>query len=477
MRDRVRLALCAVLVAGPFVLAFFAGGYFEKPRLYAGIGACLLLAAAAIASPRPLPASLPGRFALGGLALLFAWTAASIAWAPLSSPAVADADRLLLYLTAFAAALAVLDRRATVRVLEPAIVAGALVVVLYGLSERVLPGVFDIPRDATALGRLSRPLTYWNAMGAMCALGLVLAVRVAGDATRQAWMRPAAAAAAVPLGVGVYLSFSRGAIAAVIVGLALIALLAHGRAQLRALPAALVPTLVACVTAALLDGVRALEGSLPTREGQGAAMLGALVVLTAAAALAQRMLIRLERSTDARLGEPMSSGAARLAAAGVVVVVIAGFTLAASSSERRAVAPSGATTARLVSLESVRGDYWRIALDGFADHPLRGLGSGGFAVLWLRERTITQGASDAHSLYIETLAELGLVGLIGLGLFLGGIAWGGLRAWRRDPVLSAGLIAGGALWLLHAGLDWLWEMPAVALPFLLLAAALVRTGG
>jgi O-antigen ligase len=473
VRDRGRLALTAALVAGPFALAFFSGGYFDEPRLYAGLAACALLVAAALVSRRPLPGSAPGRLALAGLALLTAWTAASIAWAPLSSPAVADADRLLLYLAGFAAALAALDTRAAIRVLEPGIALGALAIVLYGLSERLLPGVFDIPRDATALGRLSRPLTYWNAMGATCALGLVLATRVAGDATRQAWMRPVAAAAAVPLGVGVYLSFSRGAIAAVVAGLVVLALIARERAQIRALPVTLVPALVACVVAGLLDGVRALEGPLGTREGEGAAMLAVLLGLMAAAGLAQRALVRRDAATAGHVA-PMSSRASRFAAAGFVVVVVAGFTLAATSSERRAATPAGATSARLVSVESVRGDYWRIALDAFAEHPLRGLGSGGFAVVWLREREIPQGAVDAHSLYVETAAELGLVGLAALAVFLAGLAWGAVRAYRRDPVASAGLIAATSVWLLHAGLDWLWEMPAVTLPVLLMAAAVLR---
>src|SRR4051794_20393815 len=139
---------------GPFVLAFKSGGYFDEPRLYAGLVACALVAIAAIVSPRPLPRARPGRLALAGLALLAIWVALSILWAPLSTPAVADADRLLLYLAGFTAALALLDTRAAVRALEPAVALGCLAVVAFGLSERVLPGVFTLHHDASAFGRL-----------------------------------------------------------------------------------------------------------------------------------------------------------------------------------------------------------------------------------------------------------------------------------------------------------------------------------
>ena len=37
---------------------------------------------------------------------------------------------------------------------------------------------------------------------------------------------------------------------------------------------------------------------------------------------------------------------------------------------------------------------------------------------------------------------------------------------------EAGLIAALALWAVHAGVDWDWEMPALTLVALLIAAAL-----
>src|SRR4051794_25641583 len=90
-----RAILAALVLLGPVVLTFAKGGYFDVPRLVAGVGACLLVAAAALIAP--LPRDRASLTALAGLAALTAWTGASIAWAPLNDPATADFERLLLY--------------------------------------------------------------------------------------------------------------------------------------------------------------------------------------------------------------------------------------------------------------------------------------------------------------------------------------------------------------------------------------------
>jgi O-antigen ligase len=149
---------------------------------------------------------------------------------------------------------------------------------------------------------------------------------------------------------------------------------------------------------------------------------------------------------------------------------------AAASTERRTVArtpPEGATATRLTALGSHRYEYWKVALRTFADHPFHGVGSGGFAVVWLRERKQGESAQDAHSLYLETAAELGLVGLAALALMLVGVALSAHAALRRDPRLTAAWCAALAAWALHAALDWDWEMPAVTLVALVLSGAVL----
>ena len=308
MRRLAGAAATAVLLAGPFVLAFFSGGFFDRPRLTAALVAWLLVGVAALVSPVPLPRALPGRLALGSLALLCALTALSLEWGPLAQDVVDDTGRLLLYLGVLVAAVALLRGARARAALEPVLAGGALVVVLYGLSERFLPGVIELARSTTAAGRLEQPLTYWNAMGGMAALGIVLATRVAGDPERSPVLRAAAAAAAVPLGLGVYMSFSRGALLSACLGLLALCVLAPAlRAQARACLVAAAAAGLAAGAAAALPATRTLEGG--GRTAQGAVLLAAVLLLAAgSAALAARAPAGTRAPPDGAAGTASRSG-------------------------------------------------------------------------------------------------------------------------------------------------------------------------
>ena len=123
----------------------------------------------------------------------------------------------------------------------------------------------------------------------------------------------------------------------------------------------------------------------------------------------------------------------------------------------------GATTARLGSASSNRADYWRVAWEAAGDQPLQGLGPGGFGPVWLQERPYPEAVKDAHSLPLETLTELGLVGLALLLTLVGAVAVGARDALRADAALAAGPTAVAATWFVHAAIDWDWEMPALTL--------------
>jgi O-Antigen ligase len=467
-----RAALTAVptgLLLLPVVLAFFSGAFFEGARLIAAICAWALLALAALAVPGlPLPGAKPARAALVALAGLAAWTWIAASWS--SSPAGADQELelALLYLPALAAgAIAWSDRRAA-RMVEPALAAGALIVIGYGLSGRLLPGVVHLHATARAGGRLEQPMTYWNATGALAAIGLVLCARLAGDVTRPRALRIAAAAAAAPLGMGAYLSFSRGAIACLLAGLAALVAFDRSRAQLRAALIALGAGALAGAAAAPFGAVRALHPGHATAEGL--AVLALLAVIAAGAALLQ-----------ARAGERRSP--LRLRAAPVVAVVVAlallpyaAVVLAERGGPSRDAA-FGATNARLSDVGTHRLSYWRVAVDVAADHPIAGAGPGAFAVEWLRRRTIDERVRNAHSLELQTLADLGLVGLALLAGVLAATALAARRVLGADRALAAGPAAAALTWALHAGLDWDWEMPAVTLVAVALAGLLLCRAG
>jgi hypothetical protein len=460
-----------VLVTGPTALAFFSGGFFDRPRLVAGIVAWALVVVAAVTAARPLPRSVPGRLALAGLSLLTAWTAVSLAWAPLSGRAQDDLQRLLLYLPFFIASVALLRRPLVRRWLEPAVVLGALTVIGYGLAERLLPGLIELDRSRTATGRLEQPLSYWNALGAVAAIGLVLAIRIAGDPERSKWVRGTAAAAGVPLGLGVYLSFSRGALAAVAAGLVvLVALAPEARPQLRSALAILGAAAAAALVASRLPGVESLRIGQTGDPGEGLLMLAMLVLLALAAAAV--VVYRPPRQPKPR--SLRSSRPAIVLTVSVVALLAAAIAATALEGKPQGVSPQRTVGAeRLGSIDSNRYRYWRVAIESWADRPLVGLGSGGFLVEWRKRRDRVDQAGDAHSLYIETAAELGLVGLGLLLVFLGGIGASTVRLYRLDQAAATGPAAALAAWALHAGLDWDWEMPALTLMALLLGAAAV----
>lgn len=123
---------------------------------------------------------------------------------------------------------------------------------------------------------------------------------------------------------------------------------------------------------------------------------------------------------------------------------------------------------------NIRWTFWRAALQDYRGHPVLGSGAGDFGHYWGFHRTTLLGALDAHSLYVESLEELGPLGLALVLAFVGTVLH---AAWRGRP--ESALAAGGfVVWAVHAGIDWDWELPAVTLPAVMLGAVvLLRADG
>lgn len=465
MRNAALTGARAVLLGGPTALAFFSGGYFDEARAWAGLGAWALVVVALLLDPRALPRGRAAWLALAGLAGLAAWTLLSITWAPVAGSAYDAGQLVILYVGALLAAVMLLRGRRTQWAVEPALAAGALIVIGYGISERLLPGVLHFARSSSAEGRLEQPLTYWNAMGELAAIGLLLCARLVGDATRPAALRSAAAAAAAPLGMGLYISFSRGALFAFVAGLVALVVLAPRLEQFLGILTTVVAGALAAAAAAPFSGVTGLAGHQATRERQGAIVLALLVVIAAAAAITQWFLTR-RGSREIRLPRRAPWIAVAVICAGLALAIVAG------AKEQTSQTLSGGA-GRLLTLNSNRYAYWRVAIRAFEHAPLRGVGAGGWAVWWLRYRTVPEFAQDAHSLPLQTLAELGLVGLALLAAFLAGIGLAARAAQRAVPALAAGPIAAFVVYIAHSPLDWDWQMPAVTLVAIALAGALL----
>ena len=344
--------------------------------------------------PRAPPASRGGRAAVAGLVLLACWVLASMAWAPLPGPAWHDAQRVALYAGGLLAAHGLLSRRQGRLAVEPALVGGALVIALYALSERLLPGLVELERSVAALGRLNQPLTYWNAEGSVMAVALVLALRLGGTPERPRALRLGALTGAPWLGLACT-GACRGA-------------------PSRRWPSAC--SQCCCwTTAAPRSGPRSWASppvfrSSPRRSCSRASRAPTAAPATGCGAGGGARRVRPGRLAGARwVGGAMAGGRqARLSlspAMGAVLVagivaLGAAVTVAGGSDPPESPGPR-ADAGRLQSLGSNRGEYWSVALGVAADHPLVGHGSGSFEVDWSRERTITEGVRDAHSLVLD----------------------------------------------------------------------------
>lgn len=465
-----RAALSTALLlalAGPTALAFFAGGYFDEARTWAGVAAWAAVVLAVIGG-----APMPQRRALlpiGALALLAIWTLLSINWAPIAGNAYHAGQIVVLYAGVLLGTSMLLRGRA-VRWVEPGLAAGALIVIGYGMSERLLPGLLHFARSASAQGRLEQPLTYWNAMGELAAIGLVLCARLAGDSVRAARLRIPAAAASGILGMGLYVSFSRGALFACAAGLVALVIASGRREQLTATLSCAFAAALGAVAAAPFAAVASLQGTTSARESQGAIVLALLIVITLAAAAGQWWLIRRERAGRLRLVRRAPLWAAAGICAGLAIAIVLG-----AKENSTAPQPLSGGATRLVTLQSNRYDYWDVALRAFGQQPVHGVGAGGWSVYWLRWRTVDEFAQDAHSLPLQVLAELGVVGLALLAAFLAGVALAASSALRVSSY-AVGPVAGFVAYIAHAPLDWDWQMPAVTLIAMVLAGALLAIG-
>jgi hypothetical protein len=459
--------LAVLGLAGPTVLAFFTGGYFNETQAWAGLVAWALVAAAAIVlGPRALPRAAPVWWAIGGLAGLAAWTLLSMTWALVPGYAYHAGQLAMLYLGALVAGTLLLRSAPARRLLEPALVAGTVVVIGYGLSERLLPGLLSFQRSFSAGGRLEQPLTYWNAMGELAAIGFVLSARLAGDRSREVWLRALSAAAAGPLGLGLYLSFSRGALFAAIAGIVSLVVLVARAEQFRSLAVAIGAALVCSGVSAPFAGLTNLSGSRGTRESQGAVVLAVLAVVCLAAGALQARLATGERTLAVRLARWAPGVAALVISLTLALAIVLG-------TKETSKAPLAAGASRLTTLRSDRYDYWRVALRAFGDQPLHGIGAENWWLYWLHYRHTNSDAHDAHSLELQTLAELGIVGELMLIVLVGGVAVAARRGYREAPEAVAGLVAGAIVWLVHSPLDWDWQMPAVTLVAVALAGGLL----
>ncbi len=474
--ERLRMALPTVLLALLLTLvALQRGGYFAESWGLPTAACGWIVAMVALLGDRQRLrrielVQLASLFALGAFSLL------SALWAPGGlGEALPQAQLLTLDATALAAAL-MLFRRPTP--LVTTVWACLVAISLVGLGTRLFPtnAVGNISDES----RLSQPLGYWNSLGLWAVMALLLSA-VLASRSRSVILRATAAASSVPCAATLYFTFSRGAWVALATGLLIAIMVDLRRLGLLAWVILIAPW--PGIGVLLASRSHGLTGAAPTLEQarhDGASLAAALVLLAIVAASVALSLTHLER----RWRIPRAARVAfasflvvscALGLAGTTAQFGAPWTIAIRAAHRFDAPPRFGgrdLNGRLFDLSSNgRVALWRLGWQDAKRHPLLGSGAGTYASEWFRNRPLELDATNAHELYLETLAELGPLGLALLLVALGAPLVAARRA-RRHP-LAAGATAAYVAFLVHVAVDWDWQLAAVSLAALSCAATLL----
>jgi hypothetical protein len=446
-RSILEVAVVFVAVVG---LALSNGGFFPHAWTVAAAGLFSLIALSLLLG-EDFQLGRLDRAWLSLLVGLIGWTALSIVWSENPSATLDEVRRGLVYVAALGAVLLFAGSRSVFRLVAAnwaacaAVVAYALLLYLLRAGSRV---------DPFQAALLFRPLGYANALGILAGIGTVLAVGLTANETGTP-LGMLSAASVSPFAATLFLTGSRGSSVAAAVGLTAMFVVERDRPSLVAALCVLAPG--AAVIVALSDRSslvdQTISGARATHAGY--LLLAAIVVVGAAMAVASRAIARISGWIR---GRPFAH---RLLAAAAFVTIVVGVVVA------------GRGWRDHFTNEGYRPTYWHVAWIEYRAHPWLGSGAGTFGDYWLRLGIpgAAGGALDAHNLYLETLAEVGPVGLALLVATLAVplVATVGVR---RRPFVPVALGGYSAL-LAHAALDWDWEVPAVMLAGLFCGAAII----
>ncbi|QYJ15088.1 hypothetical protein Rxycam_00900 [Rubrobacter xylanophilus DSM 9941] len=457
------------------------GGYYVEGWAPVALAVAALLLALAATGALGKMRSAWSAAAAGLFTGYAAWTFLSLLWSQDLGEAWQGAGLTLLYLLTFWASLSLVANGASRRWVFVALVLGPAVVAAITLS-RLVPQAEELFVN----GRLLGTTGYFNAEAAFLLLPFWVAIYLAGSRRVNPLLRAASLAAAALCSQLAVLTQSRGAVLALAVSLPVFFLLSGRRLR---------------GAMALLPAAAALAATFPGLNrvylaGEGAALEEALrragphvwlAVLAAGAwGLGWALLDARWRPSP---GVARAAGAAALAA-GLLFVAAGGAAFYAREGnpvrwgqERleafRSNDASGQEQSRYLSASgSGRLTMWRVAWEDFTRHPVLGVGTHNYEATYYRLREERAGyVRQPHSLPLEVLAERGVVGgalffgFLGVCLAAGLRRLAGLNAEGRAQLAVAA--AAVTYWLVHSGLEWFWQFPAIMMPAMIYLSLLV----
>ncbi len=467
------VAGAGILIGG---LAAADGGYFAGSWSWSALALVWALAMI-FALGRPVG---PGKrelfFGMAAIAVP-AFAFLSSVWSQASN-ALLDGQRDLVYALVVVTAL-VAVRRAALWQLLAGVQLAIVTISAYSLAQRLFPerlGRFD----PTAVYRLTGPIGYWNGLGVCAAMGLLIGL---GLALRSDHLgsRALSAGSLVVLAPTLYFTFSRGGSIALGVGLLFVVALDPRRLQFIAGSLLLAPAPVLCVyVASRSNALTRQNARLATATHDGHRLALAVGLLALASALVAAALGLLERRWAPRRDFRLAfAGTVALIAVLAVVLVFVQYggptTLVHKAYDAFRAPPAhvnGDLNKRLFSFSgNGRADLWHSAWRDYVHHPAVGSGARSYERWWNQHRSTGLDVRDAHNLYLETLAELGPLGLL-LVLTIVVLPLAAAVRARGHPLVPA--VAGAFFaWAIHAAVDWDWELAAVTSAALLCGCALL----
>jgi hypothetical protein len=467
-------------------LALAGGGFDLSARHVAGLGVWLvvvgLLAFGAAARAR---LARPFYWASGlilGLALL---SAISSLWSGSIELSVTEADRVLVYLGFFLAAFLIAQTDQRRQRFAEGIAIALMLIAFVALATRLLPHVFEFGPGLVSAPRLRYPLGYWNANGLVFGIGIAMLLWMSRRSL-TAGLRWLAVGSLPVLLLALYFTFSRGGLLALLVACGCLLALSHDRLWLLGtLAIGALGTLPALLAVQARDSLTNNFNSQTTVD-QGTEALLFLVAGIALVLLLFAGLRRLEGKNSGLTGRALELSRSPkvlrgLALAGAllaigVAIAIGGRAWDQFSSPDLQFPNQPAQHFSQLS-GAGRHDFYRVAVDAFEEKPLLGHGAGTYQFSWEQLRSIPVPVRDAHSLFLEAFAELGLVGGLLVLALVGTLLWTGFAAWRAargaQQELLAVLLAAAVAFTVGAAIDWFWEIAALGAIFFLASGVLV----
>ena len=484
------VAVVAVLATVSLALVFRHGAYAPVDWLLLMV-AVALLAAVVFAWGPSVGLSSMQRILLGLLGLQAVWTAASMLWAGSVSNAWQETNRTLFYLLAIGLVVAAVrwNGPRTLTWLAGGLVAVAGVVAVAILLRL---GLAADPLRLFANGRLNYPVSYWNGLAALLMIGFWLALGLGTTGIRYRWTQPLLLACAVLFLELAVLPQSRGALWTFAFVVPFFVILSpHRFRALANLAMVLAPLVIFlgplnAVWVATRDNVHVPQALATVLRDIGFSVL-IVLVLWAMSWLVERRIAPLSRRVVLWIGIGLVVFACLGLISGLVVLDREGGGLGASidkawthlTSDQ---GPSNTSQTRFTAVGfNGRLAQWRVAADAFVAHPLEGLGAQNFEFYWYQNRTIHLQVPLPHSLPMQLLSGLGVVGAVAwLAFVLWALIRGGVLRFqasrRTNQVAMAAIITAVLSWFIHSSVETLWQLAGVSLPAMMLLGGLVGSG-